>query len=776
MAPAAGPDSAAGADSRLQREALIADPSLAGLALCRAYSDLVDEWLAGLFGASGAPAGVALVAVGGYGRAELSPESDIDLVLLHEPKVDVGAVADHIWYPIWDSGLKLGHAVRTIKGALALASDDLDTATSLLSVRHLAGEVALTNELHAKAHALWRKRAKRWLADIDRRVRERHDAAGEVAFLLEPDLKEGRGGLRDVHAIHWAELAESVMLEGDDRALGAAYDVLLSTRVELHRRTGRPGDRLLLQEQDGVAEALGYADANELMRAVSTAARAIAWTSDELWGRIRSSLTGPSQIRLRRDKVLASGVVLREGAVQITADADPTTDPLLGLRVAVAAAAEDVRIERATLDRLATVGFPDPFPWADEARQLFADLFFAGPGAIRVIEALDQRGLWVQLVPEWEPVRCKPQRNAYHTYTVDRHLCEAAVNASALVDRVDRPDLLVVGTLFHDIGKGYPGDHTVVGIEVVERIGTRMGFTPEDIAVLQDMVRHHLLLPDVATRRDITDDGTIEHVASAAGNERTLRLLWALTEADSLATGPAAWNGWKAGLVSELVARTSHVLGGGSITEVTFETFPTDEQLERMAERQQIIDCLDNRLVVISPDRPGLFSRVAGVLALSGLDVLDAAAYTNDDRMALEMFHVESTASPVIAWDRVVRDLELALTGRLALAARLEERARVYNRPRSLPHGPITARVEFDTELSRHSTVVEVHAPDAIGVLYRITRAISELELDIRSAKVQTVGAEVIDSFYVRDGAGEKPTDPALLKELSRAILHALNA
>jgi [protein-PII] uridylyltransferase len=659
---------------------------------------------------------------------------------------------------------------------MALASEDLDTATSLLSVRHLAGEPTLSAELHDKAHALWRKRAKRWLSEIDRRVRERQDAAGEVAFLLEPDLKEGRGGLRDVHAIHWAELAESVMLEGDDAALGAAYDVLLSARVELHRRTGRPGDRLLLQEQDGVAEALGYVDANELMRAVSTAARSIAWTSDELWARIMSSLTGPSQIRLRRDKKLASGVVLREGAVQITADADPVADPLLALRVAVAAAAEDVRIERKTLDRLATAGFPDPFPWSDAARQLFADLFFAGPGAIRVIEALDQRGLWVQLLPEWEPVRCKPQRNAYHTYTVDRHLCEAAVNASALIDRVDRPDLLVVGTLLHDIGKGYPGDHTEVGIGVVDRIGTRMGYTRDDITVMQDMVRHHLLLPEVATRRDITDDGTIEHVAATVGNERTLRLLAALTEADSKATGPAAWNGWKADLVSELVMRTSHVLGGGSITDVTFETFPTDEQLERMAEHQQIIDCLDNRLVVISPDRPGLFSRVAGVLALSGLDVLDAAAYTNDDRMALEMFHVESPASPVIPWDRVVRDLELALTGRLALAARLEERARVYNRPRTMPHGPIASRVEFDTELSRHSTVVEVHAPDAIGVLYRITRAIAELELDIRSAKVQTVGFEVIDSFYVRDAEGAKPTDPALLNELSRAILHALNA
>jgi len=550
--------------------------------------------------------------------------------------------------------------------------------------------------------------------------------------------------------------------------------VLLSARVELHRRTGRAGDRLLLQEQDAVADALGYDDANALMRAVSTAARSIAWTSDEVWSRIDSSLSGPSSIRLRRDKKLASGVILREGTVQLTADADPHADPLLALRVAVAAAAEDARIERRSLDRLAAVGLPDPFPWSADARQLFADLFFTGPGAIRVIEALDQRGLWVQLLPEWATVRCKPQRNAYHTFTVDRHLCEAAVNAGQLIDRVDRPDLLVVGTLLHDIGKGYPGDHTVVGVDLVAAIGTRMGYAPDDIAELQAMVRHHLLLPDVATRRDITDDGTIEMVATTVGTERTLRLLAALTEADSKATGPAAWNAWKADLLGGLVMRTSHVLGGGVVAEVSLESFPTDEQLALMAQRQQVIDCRDDSLVVISPDRPGLFSRVSGVLSLSGLDVLDAAAYTNNDGMALEMFHVESAASPIIPWDRVVRDLELALTGRLALAARLEERARVYNRPRVLPHGPIKPRVEFDTELSRHSTVVEVHAPDAIGVLYRITRAIAELELDIRSAKVHTLGHEVVDSFYVRDQLGEKPTDPALLKELERAILHAL--
>jgi [protein-PII] uridylyltransferase len=768
------------------RATIVADPSRAGLALCQALSDATDAWLAGLVEDSGAPAGVALVAVGGYGRRELSPHSDIDLLLLHEPRVEVSAVAERIWYPIWDAGLKLGHAVRTTREALALAADDLDTATSLLSARHLAGDPGLTAELRERAVALWRKRARRWLAEISRRVRERHEAQGEVAFLLEPDLKEGRGGLRDVHAIRWAELAQQVMLEDDDATIAPAYDTLLAARVELHRRIRRASDRLLLQEQDAVAEALGRASADELMRDVSGAARAIAWTSDELWDRIDSSLRGPASIRLRRDRVLAPGVVLREGTVQLTATA-PVEDPLLVLRVAVAAAVVGARIERHTLDRLAALGAAgerQAFPWSHEGRQLFADLFMAGRGAIPVIEALDQKAIWEWLVPEWVAVRSKPQRNAYHTFTVDRHLCEAAVNAAELVDRVDRPDLLVVGTLLHDIGKGFPGDHTLVGIDIVAEIATRMGYAPDDVGVLMDMVRYHLLLPEVATRRDLTDGDTIEAVAKAVGNERTLRLLAALTEADSRATGPSFWNSWRAELLAQLVEKVTLVLGGGSLTDASVDSFPTPGQRARMAERHQVIDCSGNRLVLITRDRPGLFSRVAGVLSLAGLDVLDAAAHSDESGMALEMFTVEprrnvtgraGDGSGSIAWDRVVRDLELALTGRLALSARIEERSRRYDRARVLPQGPLTPSVRLDTTLSRAATVVEVHAPDRVGVLYRITRAISELELDIRSAKVQTMGYEAIDSFYVRHPDGTKPAEPELLAELERAILHALN-
>jgi [protein-PII] uridylyltransferase len=382
-------------------------------------------------------------------------------------------------------------------------------------------------------------------------------------------------------------------------------------------------------------------------------------------------------------------------------------------------------------------------------------------------------GLWVHVLPEWEAVRSKPQRNAYHRYTVDRHLMEACANAAALVARTDRPDLLVLGALLHDIGKGYPGDHTEVGIELVGAIGPRMGLPAGDVAVLEAMVRHHLLLPDVATRRDLDDPATIEAVAAAAGDRRTLGLLAALTEADSEATGPAAWGSWKADLVLDLVGRTAHVLGGGSAEEVR-DDFPTAAHLELLGAGRQVLRGEGDRLTVVARDRQGLFSRVTGVLALHGLGVLDAAV-TGLDGMALEVLRVESDLGTAIAWEKVTDDLERVLEGRLALQARLAERARVYGgRPRRGPvHEP--PRVVVDNRASRDATVIEVHAVDGIGVLYRITRALSELDLNIVSAKVQTLGERVVDAFYVRDVQGQKVTDPAALVEVERALLHELS-
>jgi [protein-PII] uridylyltransferase len=767
-----------------ERNSVLATASLRGSALCLALSDSTDGWLAELFERAVArpgvdPASFALAAVGGYGRRELSPQSDIDVVLLTAPRVDAGSVAEALWYPVWDEGLKLGHAVRTVNDAVDLASGDLDTATSLLSLRHIAGEPSLTSELVERSDAQWRKGARRWLSELSRTVRERHARAGDTAFLLEPDLKDGRGGLRDVHAVHWAQAAQAVMLAGDDEAFTDAYAVLLDARVELHRRTGRRGDVLLLQEQDGVADALGYTDADTFMGQLAAAARTIAWRSDEVWervdaaGKTRSPLAG--LFRRERPEVLGGGITLRDGEVHLDTSAVADGDPLLGLAVGVAAAEHGVRIDRGSLQALAQRAVPLGDPWPEGARELFVRLWLAGPPAIDVVESLDQVGVWRGILPEWDRVRSKPQRNAYHTFTVDRHLCETAVNASGFADTVERPDLLVVGALLHDIGKGWPGDHTEVGIDLVDGMARRMWFDDADTAVLVDMVRHHLLLPDVATRRDLDDDDTIALVARCVGDPTTLHLLGALCEADSMATGPAAWNDWKRGLVRELVRRTDHVLAGGVVDEVVDDSFPTATQRAAMSAGETVVDIDSDgdTLTVVTTDRAGLFARVAGVLALAGMDVLSADLFSADG-MALEVFRVATPVDPQRAWGVVARDLEPAIAGQFALTARLAARAaEPFGARRTLP-GVAEPAVRIDNAASRAATVVEVVANDQLGLLATIGQTMAELGLDIRTAKVQTLGPQVVDTFYVVDVTGAKVTDDRHLAEITRALGHAI--
>ncbi len=710
-----------------------------------------------------------MVAVGGYGRRELAPESDVDVLLL-DGGVKIDEVANRLWYPLWDAGIRLGHSVRTPREAVGLAAKDLDTATALLDARHVAGDEELTRSLAEPARRQWERRGDGAVQILATSVEERHRRAGEVAFLLEPDLKDGRGGLRDVHALAWARAAGADMAPLD--AVSDAYEVLLAARVELHRRARRPGDQLFLQEQDAVSDALEYSDADRMMAAVSGAARRIAWASDESWR--RAARRGGGRGWLRANKVqrveTSLGVAVEQGEVQLTSDAD-FADPSLILRVAEAAASAPAAIPTPVLEELAARAAAPTDPWPEPARHALVGLLATGRPAVSVLEALDQFGLLVRLLPEWDAVRHLPQRNAYHRFTVDRHLCEAAANAAALMHNVSRPDLLVVGAWLHDIGKGFPGDHTETGERVVREIASRLGFAPPDVELLVAMVRHHLLLPDVATRRDLDDPSTAAAVAAAVGDVTTLELLAALTEADSLATGPSAWGEWKAGLVADLVTRTTRVLrgqGGGEPPSILTEAHRKLMDAGDLAVRRSGDD-----LTVVARDRPGLFSRVAGTLALHGLDILSASA-GGEDGMAVEVFRVEPVFGDEPDWDRVAADLEHALAGRLAIEARLDERVRTYRsaRPQSVEEPETT--VVTDNDASMLATVIEVRARDGIGVLYRITRAFADCDVDVRSAKVQTLGQQVVDTFYVRDATGEKIVDPQHLAEIERAVLGSL--
>jgi len=759
------------------RDRLLADAGLRGRAFTEAWTAQVDAVLISRFerelaerGGIAAIGPVALVAVGGYGRGDLSPYSDLDLIVLAPEGARLDGLPDATWYPIWDDGLKLGHALRTPQEAIDLAAVDRDTATSLLTARHLAGDAETTAAVTDEVLAVWRsadRRSLTWLRDA---AAERRRRGEEVAFLLEPDLKEGRGGLRDLHSLAWAQRARPVLQPGDVERLTEAEDLFTTVRVELHRLTRRPGDRLTLQSQDEIARALDRT-AEELMAEVSAAARTVSWVADEAWHRVDLAQASSLSLLGWRSRSRAPGLAIRAGEVFLDASVDPASDPQSALKVALLAAQKDARPARSTLSRLVERLAPMPEPWPDDARRRFIDLLACGRDALPVIEALDQVRLWERMIPEWQPARSRPQRNAYHRYTVDRHLLEATANAAALQYRTDRPDLLLVGTLLHDIGKGYPGDHTDVGCELVRTIATRMGFDAADQDVLVDMVRYHLLLPDVATRRDLSDDATISHVAQEVRSTLLLDLLYSLTEADSLATGPAAWGTWKAGLVRELVHRTDQVLLGASADVMTESEFPTDEHRELLAAGRTVVRGRDTTLLAVAPDRPGLLSRVAGALSLHGLDVLSADAYA-EDGMAVEQFEVTSSFGPMIAWDRVEPDVERAIGGRLALDARLDARAEVYA-DRRRPNLPPPV-VRFDDDASGTATVVEVLAPDAIGLLYRVTRVFASFELDLRTAKVQTLGDQVVDAFYLTHPGGELVTDPDLRVELDRAIRHAL--
>jgi [protein-PII] uridylyltransferase len=760
------------------RDRLLADSSLRGRAWAERWSATVDGWLADQWNAVVEPTatGLALVAVGGYGRGDLCPGSDLDLLLLHRSKTAPAEVAEKVWYPIWDEGLKLGHSVRSVAGALDLAGDDLDTATSLLTVRHLAGEADLTLELATEAAAQWRKRSKRWLTVLRQSVAARQAQFGEVAFLLEPDLKDGRGGLRDIHALRWAEAARPILLDGDAADLTAAETVLLGARVELHRlllaSASRAGDQLALQDQDAVAKALGT-DADGLMGDIAHAGRTVAWVADETWDRV-AALTATSVSLLGwRSRERAPGLVVRDSQVHLEPSADPAAGPTLALDAALLSARKEARLARPTLHRLAERSPAPDAPWSIEVRDRFVELLGRGRAAIPVIEALDQAGIWERYLPEWVDVRHRPQRNAYHRFTVDRHLLETCANAASLVDHVDRPDLLLLGALLHDIGKGRPGDHTEVGMAMVADIGTRLGFDPADTDVLVDMVRHHLLLPDVAIRRDLSDERTIAGVAEAVGDVDRLHLLAALTEADSLATGPAAWGAWKADLVRDLVRRVDHFLRGGDLAALSVADFPDARQLDLLGAGERVVWAGGDTVEVVAPDRPGLFSRVAGVLALHGLEVRTADVASLDG-MALERFQVTSPFASMIPWERVTAHIDAALDDRLAIEARLAERVRTYAR-RSGGHGAPPPVVRFDDTSSNTATIVEVYAPDRIGLLYRVLRAFAEFGLDVRVAKVQTLADLVIDAFYVTHADGSLVTDPDVRAELERALLHAVS-
>ncbi|WP_420451439.1 [protein-PII] uridylyltransferase [Ilumatobacter sp.] len=743
---------------------------------CVALATITDRWVIELFESAlrenPNESRVALLAVGGYGRGELAPFSDLDLLLVHGARprrvsTEIEPIASAIWYPLWDSGVKLGHAVRRVVEQVDLVDGDLDSATALLTARYLAGDTEIAAEVTARGRSAWAANRTSYLSSLRQRMRERQAESADVAYRLEPDLKDGHGGLRDVQTVWWAIASGLDVFDRDVSELDDHYDTLLRARVALHLATERPGDVMRLEDQDAIASCGGWSDADAMMADVAEAGRNVSWLCDEAWNRVGDRDRAA-------DRPIAPGVVLHDGEISLTEGADPRQAPALTLQAAVAAARHECRISRGTLERFEAEVEPWPDRWPVGALNELVALLLEGHRAIPVLEALDHSGLIGRLLPEWEPVRSKPQRNAYHRFTVDRHLWEAAANAAALVEHVGRPDLLVVGALLHDIGKGSPGDHTEVGMDLVREIGPRLGFDRRDTATLVAMVEHHLLLSEIAMRRDIADPATIDLLAGLVGSVERLELLRALTEADSLATGPSAWGSWKEGLIDELTVRTRQVLGGGDPTEAVWRLFPDAETLARMAIGEVDLRLDDDLVTIVAPDTTGSFSQVAGVLSLHGLDVLTARAHSDAHSMAASQFRIRP-GSGELRWEPLERDLRAGLAHELAIEARLVERAMTYNRRRrQQAAAPGPPEVKFIEGASSDATVIEVRAVSKIGILHRIAKALGEMGLDIRHATVHTLGMEVVDTFYVRTWSGELVNGVEHRGEIRRALLHAV--
>ncbi|MGO4456340.1 [protein-PII] uridylyltransferase [Streptomyces sp. M-16] len=795
-----GPSGYAAARLRLLQEESRSGPSRRS-----ALSALSDHWLSALFAAAARETGVrgaALVAVGGYGRAELSPRSDLDLLLLHDGKAEpraLGALADRLWYPVWDLGLALDHSVRTPGEARKTAAEDLKAHLGLLDARLVAGDAGLLAGLRTSVLADWRNQAVKRLPQLHDLCRERAERAGELRFLLEPDLKEARGGLRDVTALR--AVAASWLADAPREGLADARRRLLDARDALHLVTGRATDRLSLQEQPQVAARLGLLDADALLREVYEAARVISYAGDVTWrevGRVLRARTARPRLRgllgtrgapAAERAPLAEGVVESDGEAVLALAARPERDPVLPLRFGAAAAQAGLPVSLHAVRRLADRARPLPVPWPAEAREQLLTLLGAGEPTVAVWEALEAEGLITRLLPDWERVRCRPQRNPVHTWTVDRHLIETAVRASALTRRVSRPDLLLMAALLHDIGKGWPGDHSVAGETIARDMAARVGFDPEDVAVLGTLVRHHLLLVDTATRRDLDDPATVRAVAAAVGSTGTLEILHALTEADALATGPAAWSTWRGSLVADLVARVAAVLSG-SPPDASELDIPTTEQ-ERLAvealrtgepvlalhARREEDEAVGVELVVAVPDQPGVLPAAAGVLALHRLTVRAAELRFLElpDRLGEALVlrwrvAAEYGALPEAA--RLRTDLVRALDGSLDVPARLADREAAYPRRRGVVPPP--PRVTVVPGVSSLATVLEVRAPDAVGLLHRIGHALESLGVRVRSAHVSTLGANAVDTLYVVDTDG-KPLSRADAAALAAAVETALS-
>lgn len=760
-----------------------------GTDVCELVTGELDQALVAI--AEPMESGMALVAVGGYGRRELSLHSDVDLMLLHGGEPASDAVRT-VFYPLWDAGLRVGHSVRSVKEAIDAARDSIETLTSLLTARLVWGEEVLLRELDTRLAELCRKEragieATIVSGEIDRRSKEPYP-------LLAADLKVGRGGLRVFHAVDWMRRLAAYADESGpdlDPAQEAAHDDLLSVRNALHAAGGRQFDQFAPELRVTAAEWLDD-DVGEVARLLQAALRKGDLLSQRRFvDRKRAEpvlatarwLVGAVRSRSNRQELDEAGFALARAAKIATGSGPPLLSPLDEQRIGAS---------------------PAPV-WSEDDRRALVRLIGGGTRGRELFDQLVELGWVDRAIPEWSHVIAAPQFDPVHVHTVDGHLWRTVDELIAVAgpesperwcrefaDDIGSLDELLIAAFFHDIGKGLDGDHSEVGAELVGSFAGRIGVTSRASARMERLVRNHLLLPKVAGRRDTDDPAVIAEMADVIGDKHALRSLALLTVADARATGPSMWNEWKSALVgglvfkvldelegrgngssawleSDAVAEVAEEIGDGfSEADVERHAAGMPEGYVRRFTTQEIVRHLKvsnpppdegrakfdvehrypvSSLVLATRDRPGLLVDVAGVLALHNVSILDARLATRDDGVAIDTFHVgDALRTGGIGksrWPDIRRDLNATLAGRLDLEELLADKARSYPSPAS---GPGEVRV-FDVA---GSTVAEVRCADRIGLLHDLAAAIRGAGFDVTLAKVDTRDDRVIDVFYVR--------------------------
>ena len=839
-----------------------------------ATTDLVDGLIVGRYRTAARTGGEALttagfqhcclVAIGGYGRRELAPHSDIDLMFLfHQDAAKVmPELVKQVLHPLWDSGFQVGHSVRTIQDCIDLGLADLTVRTSMMEARFLAGSPELFQQFHARY--VRKVVSSGFDGYLEQKVAERqreYQKFGETVYLLEPNVKKSQGGLRDLHLLQWIgsarfqtptirELSDrGILSQADYRAIKEAREFLLRVRSFLHIRAGMAQEILTFDEQVWLAKQLGFTDRPHLLAVEQFMQQYYRHTMGlhaalmrfvercrrrSLWQRLVRWLPSP---RIEQYFVVDSEALTVPPELRSQVLGQP---PLL-LTLFNQARSRKLSIDPSLLEdihRHAETLSVEQFHTPETGRTFLSIL--AGPGTARTLDAMHRAHLLEKLVPAFSRVRGLMQFNQYHKYTVDEHSLLAVAKAEALAEHagvlgevyreIKRKDLLHLALLLHDLGKGHEEDHSEVGKRLAEETAARLGFDERDTRTLVMLVHRHLLMAHTAFRRDPYDEKVLLPFAREVGTPEVLRKLLALTAADIAAVGPDVLTKWKESLLVELYLRAMQEVSGEretadepqrlariaadvALQQGTDQDLPGDKtwirsELEqfplryvygtsprRIAAHLGAIRRLQVGGVAVETEFnaplgtceyaviahndliPGLFSKIAGVMAAGGLQILDAQIVTRKDGVVVDTFQVADSdyqgAPPAERRESIGSTIAEVLTGRQPIEAVMRRGARL-NMGRSLPAHRQPAEVRIDNETSDRFTILDVFADDRQGLLYIITNAIFQLGLSVHASRISTRLDQVADVFYVTGADGKKVEEAGRLESIRVSILNEI--